>query len=414
MNQPDRPHHWPSFWQFAFSALAAINLWMAALGALLMGLLAMLGEQFGPSGMPGSQPLALLLVASGLFALGLLVLPSAAYALGRLSGWHLPDSQAWLRRLRPALWMLFVPPVIGLGFWLAGSPINWLLLPLLHILAVLLSVGWLAWIGMHGLPVGSDQRFWGVLACGLALGPLVIMILESLAGGAYLVIGLLALAGEPQLVDMLSQTLMELQTDPTAINRTELLPAVQTLLTHLLRPGVIFAAFSLISVVVPLIEELFKPIAVWLLANRRLSPAQGFAIGCLSGAGYALFESMLLGANADQWATLVSARLGTSAMHILTAGMTGWGLAQAWKTGRYALLGLVYLAAVTVHGAWNALALGVGLASLPRAVGRPGALPQVSQLAEIAPAALAVLAILILFALFAANRWLAKQERSFP
>jgi hypothetical protein len=119
---------------------------------------------------------------------------------------------------------------------------------------------------------------------------------------------------------------------------------------HLAQPIVLYGGMLVVAVLVPLIEEFFKPIGVWLLAGRDPSPGEGFAAGALSGAGFALFENYTLSASSgEEWAIVVVARMGTSIIHILTTGLTGWALALAWKERRYLKLGLTYLVSVTIH-----------------------------------------------------------------
>ena len=104
-------------------------------------------------------------------------------------------------------------------------------------------------------------------------------------------------------------------------------PLLDQLETYLMQPSTLYIALLFGALIVPLLEELFKPIGVWLLVGRKPSPAQGFAAGLLSGAGYALFENFSLGASAgEDWAMVVVARIGTSLIHIVTAGLMGWAL----------------------------------------------------------------------------------------
>jgi RsiW-degrading membrane proteinase PrsW (M82 family) len=124
--------------------------------------------------------------------------------------------------------------------------------------------------------------------------------------------------------------------------------------TYLMQPSTLYIALLFGALIVPLLEELFKPIGVWLLVRRKPSPAQGFAAGLLSGAGYALFENFSLGASAgEDWAMVVVARIGTSLIHIVTTGLVGWALSLAWTEKRYLRLALSYLAAVSIHALWN-------------------------------------------------------------
>jgi RsiW-degrading membrane proteinase PrsW (M82 family) len=155
-------------------------------------------------------------------------------------------------------------------------------------------------------------------------------------------------------------------------------------------PAVIFSVIIFGAVIVPLIEELIKPVGVWLLAGRRLTPAEGFAIGALSGAGYALVESLFLGSGGQEWAFVVLARLGTSAVHILTAGLMGWALVTAWTQSRYIRLAAIYLLAVLIHGLWNGLTIASVFANMSQTL--PASAGSFSQIGSVIPYALASLA----------------------
>jgi hypothetical protein len=174
---------------------------------------------------------------------------------------------------------------------------------------------------------------------------------------------------------------------------------------------VIYGVFAFGAGIVPLIEELLKPIGVWLLAGARPSPAQGFAAGVLCGAGYALFESMTLASNPQGWAGLVFARIGTGVIHVYTAGLTGWAISLAWRDGRYLRLGAAYLTACLIHSLWNTLAL---LASFSQLAGpqvdEPG-LALLQRAGSVAPYALVVMALLMLTGLLRSNRFLHREVR---
>jgi hypothetical protein len=57
------------------------------------------------------------------------------------------------------------------------------------------------------------------------------------------------------------------------------------------------------------------------------------------------------------WAFAVTARAGTSLLHMFTAAVSGWALVLAWREGRYLRLVLSYLAVMAIHGLWNGLSL---------------------------------------------------------
>ncbi len=99
---------------------------------------------------------------------------------------------------------------------------------------------------------------------------------------------------------------------------------------YLSNPAVIATILSYIALIVPLIEELLKPLAVWIFATKIESPAQGFAMGVLCGAAFALIES--LNASADgtaTWPFIVGIRAGTGLLHMTTSGLVGWGIVSA-------------------------------------------------------------------------------------
>jgi RsiW-degrading membrane proteinase PrsW (M82 family) len=212
---------------------------------------------------------------------------------------------------------------------------------------------WLVFVGTRGLLQASPSRKWGVFATGLVFGPLLILVLEFIALFAIGVLAILWFVLNPNLSNQLNSLALSLQT--SGPNPDVLLP---TLLPLLLNPFILFLVFAFVSVVVPMIEEALKPIGVWFLAGQKITPAQGFALGVLSGVGFGLFENLgNSSAGGEVWALLVSTRISTLLLHSLSAGLVGWALASAWSQKRYLRLGVTYLFAVLLHGLWNGMAV---------------------------------------------------------
>jgi hypothetical protein len=331
---PSKPH-WPSIWQLILSLLGILGLW----GISLAVLLAVVGSVLTGDLLSAT---ALVLNAAGTAFAGLLLIPSAGYALFRLLDKPAPFH---LRLRRPSWVILALPPILLLGFLAARTQVTSLLfLPVLHVVAAAISVGWLLALGLKGLSVGSPQRAWGIFDMGLVVAPLFSLVAELAALFSF---GVLYLMINPGLLDVL-----------LGISQSTLLQSPEALLEqlepYLMQPSTLYIILAFGALVVPLLEELFKPVGVWLLYGRKPSAVQGFAAGLLSGAGYALFENFSLGASAgEDWAMVLSARIGTSLIHILTAGMVGWALSLAWTEKRYLRLALTYLAAVAIHAMWN-------------------------------------------------------------
>jgi hypothetical protein len=199
-------------------------------------------------------------------------------------------------------------------------------------------------LGLRNLPVGSPQLAWGIFDMGLVVAPLLSLIAEFIALVGF---GFLYIFLNPGLLDRI----LELS-EIISLDSPELL--IDQFKTYIMQPSTLVIVLLFGAVIVPLLEELFKPVGVWLLVGRNPSPAQGFAAGLLSGAGYALFENFSLGAAAgEDWAMVVVARIGTSLIHIVTAGLMGWALSLAWTEKQILRLALSYLAAVAIHALWN-------------------------------------------------------------
>jgi hypothetical protein len=328
--------HWPSVWQLILSLFGILALW----GISLAILLAVFGSALSGDLVSAT---ALILNAAGTAFAGLLLIPSALYAL-----LHLLDKPApfQFRLSRPNWVILALPPILLLGYLAAKLPVTSLLfLPVLHVLAAAISVGWLLALGLKGISVGSPQRAWGIFGMGLVAAPFLSLVAELAALFSF---GVLYLAINPELLDIflgLSQS-MPLQSPEALLEQLE---------PYLMQPSTLYIVLAFGALVVPLLEELFKPVGVWLLVGRNPTAAQGFAAGLLSGAGYALFENFSLGASAgEDWAMVLSARIGTSLIHILTTGLVGWALSLAWTEKRYLRLVFSYLVAVAIHAIWNA------------------------------------------------------------
>ena len=391
----DKPRvHWPSVAQFVLSLVAIAILWGLSFTAMAWALFELVA-----SGSASEETLLIFMTAIPLSACGLLVLPSVYHPFVRTLGRKGIDSRAVLRKLHLEWWILALPIVILVGHVIAEkTAVAWLFLPSFHLLAIGIPTAWMLYLAIHKLPKGSAQRMWGVFDSGLTLAPFLIMLFEVLLAAGFVILFVIYLAIRPELAERLQELSVQLRDAGSPDAAIKLLGPV---LAH---PLVIASVILFGAVLVPMVEEIFKPIGVWLLVGRKMTPAAGFAAGALSGAGYGFIESLVLTSSGQGWSALVLARIGTSSVHILTSALTGWALVQAWQRRRFLRLGLAYLCAIMIHGLWNGLTLLYSYQILESAEGLPLRIPLIGAFGSVAPFALILLASGCFFGLIAANR----------
>jgi len=391
---------WFSIIQFLFSAGAVIGLWLLSFILIMIGF-----TNFFVDTDIRTDPLPMFMLASSLLVTGILIIPSAYFSFlsntNKLPKNHNSINNLWKKSRIVFLWIIIsFPIIIILGYWISqNTNIAWLLLPPLHITAIIIPVIGVLFLTIRNLPLGSHQRNWGVFSTGLILGPLIILILESLAALIILILVILVITTNPEMVDKiikLSEWLLNSNPSPELVFN-ELGP-------YLTKPVPVFIALLFGALLVPLIEEAIKPIGVWLLYGKKLSPTDGFIAGAISGAGYAIFESLILTSNSQEWTLLVLARISTGAIHILTTSLVGWAIVQVWSNRRITRLIITYSSAILIHGLWNALSLTSSFTFLTAELGISSSTPLINRIGIVAPFALLVLAFGSLLTIMQINK----------
>jgi hypothetical protein len=360
--------HWPSLAQFAFSGFVLLAALVLAAGLALAG-----GLGWARDPATADQSISELVVAAGVGLVGLLALPSVGLALARLLGRSLPGwffrpfgfgglPRALTRRLMMMVGVMLVWGLaLAAGGWAAGQAgVGQLVTAPLYVLIVALPILAYLIVGAGGLSGGSLQRRWGILTAGLVGTSLLVLIVELIVFGLIVLGVILALAAHPDTlteINRLAQRIANAQITPENLGR---------ILRPYIQPWVIYLLVAVISGLAPLIEELLKPLPLWLFARRGITPAEGFVGGLLCGAGFALFESMgdLTVVSGESWVVAAVGRGGTDLLHMLNAGLMGWALALAWGQRRYLRLALTYLAVVVIHGLWNGISIAMGILPL--------------------------------------------------
>ncbi len=404
-NGPVKTSRWVSAAQLVFCIMAGLGFWGIALTLALLGGLA--NSKLPEVSTPGLSvdTGSVFLLAAALFWMGILVMPSAYYAGRRFAR---PEEEAPSKPLPIPL----IPMIISLGvviftLWLGNTydkerNFAIFILPFLHILAVSLPIFWTAFLTGSGLPPLPPRRAWGVFAASLTLGPIIIMLLEVLVMIFFMIAAVVFILFQPAWVEVISQIALRLSQTP---NETVL---ERNILPYLVKPGVALPVLLYVAVFVPLIEEALKPIGVWLLLPSGLSGLQGFVIGLISGAGYALFESLLLATTAGDWMTVVIGRAATGLLHIANCGLVGWAVAEAFGSkprpkGAIRRMWGAYFLAVALHGSWNGLTMFGLWANLAEKTG--GENPDLlMQFGKAAPFGLVVITVCVICILWYENR----------
>ncbi|HZK61729.1 MAG TPA: PrsW family glutamic-type intramembrane protease, partial [Anaerovoracaceae bacterium] len=276
-----------------------------------------------------------------------------------------------------------------------------LVLPLVIIPLILMVL-----LGARKLSIGNSTRTWGAIAFNFSITMPVVLTAEIILFILLVVLMIVWLNTQPLLLNQilsLSNLFSQENID------TQAAEAIFTnLFTH---PIVLNISILVISLLVPLIEEFLKPMALWFLAGKKLTPAQGFIGGLIAGACFAAIETMgSIGAPVDNtWYMILFGRIGTGLLHITLSGLVGWGIASAFYNRNWGRAIFNYFGAVLIHGTWNLFALLSGI--LPILPAQEGFSPLLLVLSQIGPYLLVVIAVLNLFILIRANRRLQFETR---
>ncbi len=330
---------------------------------LLVGLFQLFGKI---SSIPGDYPLyALGLI---LLTLGAFLSPFAILKIKSLSPeTGEPVSKSPTREISPTLLLVFLPVVwifaLLAGYFMADKGmVSTLVMPFLAITGIIIPVyfySYALWDKTGSLP---HSRGWGALSSGITLAPMFATVLEI---GILMIVLLFII-----IVIMQDSSLMnELQITATRLSNGQDNPEIinNMLAAFLSRPVNQFLLISIVSGLIPIIEEVAKQIPIWLLSWRKLTPRVGLMIGGLSGAGFALFEGLMATSSLGepgQWLYLMLGRTGASLMHVLTGAIGGWGVASAIHGRSYWKAILAYLSCIIIHGTWNGLAIWEGISRL--------------------------------------------------
>jgi hypothetical protein len=302
----------------------------------------------------------------------------------------------------PTAWQVAISLVLGAAVIFIGYKIgengslNWMLLPMLTLPAVALPIFLVLGLATRGISLGERWRSWSIFGIAMTLVPFFLIFLEIIALIVVLIFAGVYLLTQPDFVfemQQLSRQIYILGPESEAVQ--------DLLIPYISKPAVLAVALFYFALLVPMMEELLKPLGVWLFARRIDSPAQGFALGALSGAAYALIETFGVSVQTIDWASLLLSRIGTGMLHVTSSALMGAAIVYAIRQRRYLLLLGTYIVSVTLHGFWNTLALLYGFSTVTETLGEETFFNEIQTPLMIG---LAVLAAIFLVILVLSNR----------
>jgi hypothetical protein len=345
MSPNTHPSHRRDILLLIFSSIGILGLLIRGAYLVVAGILS-----FDP-GNGSSLASSMLGALAMLFCAGLLM-PVLVYTLNKMKGLEiLPAAirpvKFWHVAVLVSVWVLVV--IMGAGLaslfvfgWAVAAP--------LFLVGISFPILSLSWIGAGGLASGSRRRLWSVFGFGMVGGTVAAMLLEFLVvGTAVVVIGVLAVVN-PDLNTIIDQ--IKVQIANASAGDVQTLLAI--LAPYITNPLVILSILVFAAGIAPLIEEAVKPAIIWFLGKRLQSPAEGFVLGVLCGAGFAMLEGLMAASGVPQmWGFSLAGRAAASLMHITSSGLLGWAIASAQLEKRYRRLVFTYLLSVSIHGLWN-------------------------------------------------------------
>jgi hypothetical protein len=404
MTQTNSKLHLPSLFYLIFSGCGLLFTLAVGVIVLLSSLVGVVGGETRDFLYPG-------FVASWtLIGVSVLLVPGIVYAILRLMDRPFPEKFVVKQKYLPVVFLGLWLPLLALGGVLSRKASgDWLLLPALTVFLIAIPL-WI-WIrlGNKGIQPEDKQATWSLLGINMLVTPAFVMVVELIVIMMIVLVGIIVIFISPALTDEFTKIIQLMNS--SSLDPVLIMHVIKPLMQN---PWVIFSILGTMSIFIPIVEELLKPIWMWAFV-KKVDPSQGFLYGMFCGAAFALIESIGYMATPmdEAWAGLMIGRVGTGLLHVVTSGLVGWGLASAWHDKKYFRLAKAYFLAVFIHGLWNAIGLLMGFVEYLEPVNQLNLI--LTRIGEIAPFALFTFSCcMVIFLVIARNRLKSKSGSETP
>jgi len=221
--------------------------------------------------------------------------------------------------------------------------------PATNLLAAAFAVSLSIQLVLQFAPGISRRRFWGQFLTGLFAIPPAILVFELAA-----LIPVIMILSASLLTGEFTPLTLDSIMDPN-FNPQSYWQQLDT--GTIFEPTSIALMLLYLGIAVPLIEELLKTAALWPFLKRITNPGEAYLSGALAGAGYGLFEALMLAQPGPTWMQVGLLRIGATFLHTATAALSSWGLFKAYKEKKWWIAPAAYGVSVLLHGLWNTNAI---------------------------------------------------------
>ncbi|MGV8026085.1 MAG: PrsW family glutamic-type intramembrane protease [Anaerolineaceae bacterium] len=228
-------------------------------------------------------------------------------------------------------------------------------------LEIWIPIWWFVEFGKRNLPRITARKRSAALSLGSSYTVFFIMFLELIFISLIFAGVLIYLNAQPQI-----QQWLKTITVPQDLFQIDEQFLERYFVILLQNPWFMATVFLIIGIIAPFIEESLKPLAIWVLRKRSLSPAQGFVLGLYFGAAFAMIENagMIIQLGSEGLIESILLRASTALLHITCSGLVGCGYACSMQPGKNNAFIKPLLFAFLFHGLWNSFAVLFSFASL--------------------------------------------------